>query len=310
MRAYIIPEFGASGAIAERPTPEPGEGQILVRVRAASVNAFDLTVREGFMKDHMEHRFPLILGLDYAGSVAATGPGVMGFHVGDEVFGAVGKMHAGEGSFAEYVTVSAALAARRPDDLPVEVAAALPLAGGEALAEVEAADIGAADTVLIVGSGGGVGAFATQLAARHGARIIAATSADKVDEVRALGASDVVDYAADLQEQVRRLVPDGVAALIDHFHDAAGLVPLAELVRSGGHVVSPIAYGGEQALARLPVTFHFVPPAADRVAELGDLASHGSLRVAVETFPLARAGEALARQATRQVKGKLVVLMD
>jgi NADPH:quinone reductase-like Zn-dependent oxidoreductase len=236
---------------------------------------------------------------------------VSGLAVGDEVFGAVGKAHLGEGAFAEYATVSAALAARRPDDLPAEVAAALPLAGGEALAEIDAADVGAGDTVLVVGAGGGVGAFATQLAAHRGARVIAVTSADKAEWVRGLGAAEVLDYAAaDLAEQVRRVAPDGVAALIDHFHDAAGLVPLAGLVRSGGRVVSPIAMGGDQALAGLSVTFHFVQADVSRAAELGDLVSRGELKVAVETSPLERAGAALAQQATRQVRGKLVVVID
>jgi NADPH:quinone reductase-like Zn-dependent oxidoreductase len=243
--------------------------------------------------------------------VAADGTGVSGLAAGGEVFGAVGKMHMGEGTFAEYTAVNATIAARRPADLAVETAAALPIAGGTALAEVEAADIGAGDSVLIVGSGGGVGAFAVQLAARRGARVIAVTSADKADESLALGAADVLDYAApDLVEQVRGLAPAGVAALIDNFHDAASLVPLAALVRSAGRVVSPVAMGGEEALAGLPVTFHRAQAALDRVAELGDLASRGELRVGIETYPLERVGEALARQATRQVPGKLVVAID
>lgn len=308
MRAYIIPKFGAPGQTAEVPTPEPDAGEILVRVKAASVNAFDLTVREGFMKDRMEHRFPLILGSDYAGTVAALGPGVSDLAVGDEVFGGVGKSYAGAGSYAEYVTASGALAVPRPTSVSVEVAAALPLAGTTALAEVDAAALEAGQMVLIIGAGGGVGAFAVQLAARRGARVIAVTSEDKADAARKLGATEVLNYAAtDLDEQIRRLAPNGVAALIDHFHDAEGLVPLAELVSPGGRVVSPIAYGGEQALAAVPVTFHSARFALDRVAELAALAAQGVLEVPVETFPLARAGEALARQATRQAGGKLVV---
>ena len=91
MRAFIVNQFGEAGSVGERPKPEAGDGQLLVRVRAAGVNAFDPVVRAGFLKDFMEHRFPLTPGLDYAGTVEALGPGVSGFAVGDEVFGAVGK---------------------------------------------------------------------------------------------------------------------------------------------------------------------------------------------------------------------------
>jgi NADPH:quinone reductase-like Zn-dependent oxidoreductase len=268
----------------------------------------DPMVTTGMLKDFMEHRLPLTPGSDYAGTVERIGPGLTGFDIGDEVFGNVGKAWFGEGTFAQYVTASAALAFKRPAGLSPEVAAAIPVAGGTAIAEVEAAGVGPGDAVLIVGAAGGVGGFAVQLAARRGARVIAATSAGKTAEVRALGASEVVDSAAaDVVEQVRRLAPDGVAALIDNFHDAAGLVPLAGAVRTGGTIVSPVAMGGEQALAGLPVTFRMVQAATARAGELAELVARGELRVAVETVPLDRAADALARQSTRQVHGKLVV---
>jgi NADPH:quinone reductase-like Zn-dependent oxidoreductase len=311
MRAYIVPEFGVPGSIAERPTPRPAEGEVLVRVRAAGVNAMDPIVASGMYRDFMEHRFPLTPGLDYAGTVEEIGPGVTGVEAGDEVFGAVGKSHAGDGSFAELVTATATLASPRPGFLPAEWAAALPVAGGTAVAAVEAAGLGEGDTVLVVGAAGGVGGFATQLAARRGARVIGLTSAENLDFVRGLGASEVVDYAAvDVLEQVRRLAPDGVTAIIDNFHDAAGLVALAELVRPGATVVSPVAMGGDQALAGRPVTFHLVQAAVDRAGELGELAARGELDVPVETLPLERAEEALALQATRTMRGKLVLVIS
>jgi len=311
MRAYVVPDFGAPGTVGERPTPEPGAGEILVRVKAASVNAVDPILLSGAYKDFMEHRFPFVPGSDYAGTVVALGRDVGGFAVGDEVFGAVGKAHVGEGSFAESVTANAALAFRRPNELSAESAAALPLAGGTALAEVDAAEVGDGDTVLIVGSGGGVGAFATQLAARRGARVIAVTKPEQADEVRRLGASEVLDYTAgDLVGQVRAVAPDGVTVLIDHFHDAAGLVPIAAVVQPGGRIVSPIAMGGAEALADLPVTFHLANAALGRVDELAEAATRGELDVAVETFPLDQTADALARQMTRQARGKLVVVID
>lgn len=313
MRAFIIEQFGEQGEVGERPTPEPSEGEILVRVRAASVNAMDPVMRAGFARDWMEHRLPLTPGLDYAGTVESVGPGVTGFAPGDEVFGPVGKPYLGEGAFAEYVTASAAVAAKRPASLPAEQAAALPHAGGAALAAVDAIGAGEGDSIAIVGAGGGVGGLATQLAASRGLRVIAVTKGANAEYVRELGASDVVDYTAgDIVEQLLAREPGGVAGIIDLYHDAQGAAPLAAAVRPGGHIASGIAMGIEQALAGQPVSGQVFRGAWDRVAELGDLAATGKLRVDVEVLPLERAAEALDRQLSRQVRGKqvLAVLND
>lgn len=120
--------------------------------------------------------------------------------------------------------------------------------------------------------------------------------------------SAIVDQI-DLVEQVRALAPDGVAALIDHVHDAASLTPFAALVRPGGRVVSPVAMGAQQALAHLPVSVHVVQAAVDRAGELAGLAVDGEPSLPVETLPLADAGKALARRSTRRVRGKLVLLV-
>ena len=155
-----------------------------------------------------------------------------------------------------------------------------------------------------------MGVFAVQLAARRGARVIACTSAENAAFVRGLGASEIVDYeVGDVVDQVRALAPDGVAAVVDNYHDAAGLVPYATLVRPGGAVVSPVAMGAEQSLADLPVTFHLVQAAVDRAGELGAMAARGELTVPVETYPFEQAADALDRQATRQSRGKLVLIV-
>ena len=101
MRALFYPDFGVDGVVGDRPTPEAGEGQVLVKVKAAAINAMDPILASGAFKDFMEHRLPLTPGSDYAGTVVAVGPGVSGIAIGDEVFGDVGKMYAGEGSLAE-----------------------------------------------------------------------------------------------------------------------------------------------------------------------------------------------------------------
>jgi NADPH2:quinone reductase len=308
MRAFIIEDFGKPGVVGERARPEPGEGQILVRVKAAGVNGMDPMIRAGDARHWMEHRMPVTPGLDYAGTVEAVGPGVEQIKPGDEVFGAVGKMYAGEGTFAEYTTANAAVAAKRPEDLPVQVAAALPTAGGAALAAVEALDAKPGDTIAIVGAAGGVGGFATQLAAQRGIHVIAVTSGANADLVRELGAEEVIDHTStDTVLQLRASVPDGIDGIIDLFHDAQGAASLAAAIKPGGRVVSPVAMGLEQALAGGPVSGHNVRAAINRAAELGALAASGSLVVPLEELPLDRAAEALDRQATHRVRGKLVL---
>jgi NADPH:quinone reductase-like Zn-dependent oxidoreductase len=310
MRAYSIPQFGADGAVSQRAIPEPGEGEILVRVHAAGVNAMDPFYGTGRYQSFMEHRLPITPGNDYAGTVEALGPGVEGLAIGDEVFGDVGKAYAGEGTFAEYTTASAALAAHRPAELPAEKAAALPRTGGTALAALDALDARPGDTIVVIGAAGGVGNFVTQLAARSGIDVIAVTKGENADFVRRLGASEVIDYTAgDVVEQVRALRPDGVAGVMDNFHDAAGLLPFASIVRPGGRIVSPLAMGAEQAFEGQPVNAKVVSAAPDRAGELGELAARGELDVPVEMFALEDAAQALDKQASRQVPGKLVILI-
>src|SRR5437867_12183144 len=133
MRAYALDSFGEPGSVRDLPAPEPAVGQVLVRVAAAGVNPFDAAVVNGFAKDMMEHRFPLVPGIDASGVIEAVGDGVEGWNAGDEVFGAVGKMYLGEGTFAEHTTMSAGTIARRPASVDRALAAAMPTAGVTAL---------------------------------------------------------------------------------------------------------------------------------------------------------------------------------
>lgn len=105
MRAVVIAEQGASRTLTELPTPEPGAGEVLVRVEASSLNGFDTAVAAGYLAGMMEHRFPVVLGKDFAGTVEAVGAGVTRFAAGDRVFGVVTKAFLGDGGFGEYVVV-------------------------------------------------------------------------------------------------------------------------------------------------------------------------------------------------------------
>ena len=312
MRAFSIQQFGEPGSVQPRPVPVPQAGEVLVRVKAAGVNAMDPLVASGAYQAMMEHRLPLTPGLDVSGVVEAVGPGVDGLGAGDEVYGRSTKTYFGDGSFAELMVTTPAGLARKPAVLSHVQAAALGTAGTTALALVGAADIQRGQTVAIVGAAGGVGSFTTELAARAGAHVIAVTSQVGAGLVRDLGVADVIDYESeDVARAIRALAPGGVDALIDLHSDHDTLLTLAATVKPGGRVVSPVGAADADALEARGLHGGNVRAATDRVGELGEMAARGELRVPVSrTFTLDQAAEALAEQATHQAPGKLVILVE
>jgi len=175
------------------PDPVAGPGQVVVDIRAASVNGADWKMRSGAYATIAA--FPYILGRDFSGVVAEVADGVTDFGPGDAVFGvcAVGQ----EGAYAEKIAIDAAILAPKPDGFSHLEMAAVALTGLTALVSVEdALALRAGETILIQGGAGGVGGFAVQLAKHLGARVVATASAANLDYVRGLGADEVVDYAA------------------------------------------------------------------------------------------------------------------
>ena len=311
MRAFAIKQFGEPGSVVERPTPIPQPGEVLVRVRAAGVNAMDPILASGAYQAMMEHRLPLTPGLDMSGTVEAVGPGVEGLRVGDEVFGRSTKPYFGDGTLAEFVITERKGLWPKPASLSHTDAAGLGTAGTAALALVDAVSPQRGEAVVIVGAAGGVGSFVTQLVARTGARVIALTGVGSAPFVRDLGATDVIDYETDdLVAAIRALVPDGVDALIDLHSDRDTLMGLVGTVKRGGRVVSPLNAVDTEALAERGLSGSNVRAATDRVGELGDLVARGELRVPIsQTYALDDASDALGEQATHHSRGKLVVLI-
>lgn len=216
MKAYALTDFESAPMLVDIDVPEPADGEVRVRVHAASVNGFDLSVAGGNLKDMMEHRFPVALGKDFAGVVDAVGDDVDDYQVGDRVFGVVTKPYLGDGSFGEYVTVSTAVGlARLPESVDFVEGAALGLAGVAALAAVDAGGLEPGQSVLIVGATGGVGSQAVQLANHAGAHVIATASSEAERTlVTDLGAATTVDYHGDVAAAVREARPDGVDVII------------------------------------------------------------------------------------------------
>ena len=311
MRAFALDAFGQPGSIHELPDPEPAEKEVRVRVSAASINPFDNFVLQGYVKDRMEHRFPLVPSADLAGTVDAIGSGVDGFAVGDSVFGVTGNMVMGEGTLAEFATASTATIAKRPVAVSELSAAALPLAGVSALMSIEAAAPRPNDVVVIVGASGGIGSYAVQLAAASGARVIGVTSKGKTEYVKSLGAHEVIDRtSSDVVEALKAKHPDGVAAIIDTGSDAAGLARLSEAVRKGGTVTSMKGAAAVEDLAKRGIKGVNVGTEVtrERLEHVAKLAADGKLRAPhIETFPLEKASEAFQLIVQDTHLGKVVV---
>ena len=313
MRAFAVDAFGERGSVHELPTPQPGEGEVLVRVKAASLNAFDWVVVQGYAKDYMEHRFPLTPGIDASGVIEAVGPNVGGVAVGDEVYGVSDKPFQGAGSLAQFLVTPATAVSPKPGTVDHVGAATLPVAALTALSAVEAVYPREGQVVLVTGATGGVGSFATQLLANRGARVLAVAREENADYARSLGADDTVDYTkGDLGDLVLARYPDGVDAVVDHTGDADLVAKLVDLLRPDGAVVSvagavEVAAVGQRGLrganvGRAPL---------GRLAELSRMVEAGEVRIpATKTYALEDAAVALEEQGTRHVRGKLVLQID
>jgi NADPH:quinone reductase-like Zn-dependent oxidoreductase len=311
MKAFAIDELGGPGSIHERPVPEPAEGQVRVRVAAAGVNPFDNAVLQGYLKDHMEHRFPLVPGMDAAGTVDAVGDGVDALSVGDRVFGSVGKPFLGEGTLAEFVAMSAGTVDRTPEALDDEVAAAIPTAGVTALQIADDLALQDGHVVVALGATGGVGSYFVQLATVRGARVVAVCSAANAGYARELGAAEAIDYAAgDVAEAVRARYPDGIDAVAGMHGDPETLARLAEQVRSGGRVASAVGGVDVETLAGRGIQGTNVMGRAttaslDQLATM--LAAKQIVAPPLTAFAIADAAKAFESVGSGHTRGKIVV---
>jgi len=243
MRAYIVehPEGPFTGVDLPRPTPTTGE--VLVRVQASGVNPLDTKIRAG-KAAHAEQSLPAVLGLDMAGVVEETGPGVTTFHPGDEVYGMVGGVGGHQGTLAEFVAAPADLLALKPKSLSMRQAAALPLitiTAWEGI--VDRAQVHTGQKVLIHAGAGGVGHIAVQLAKARGAEVFATVSGEKQHIVERLGATPI-DYRTLTPEQYVAQYTGGQG--FDVIYDTVGGATIdasfTAVKRYTGHVVSCLGW--------------------------------------------------------------------
>jgi NADPH:quinone reductase len=312
MRAVAVEGFGAAPQLMELPKPTPGAGEVLVRLNAGGMNPFDWKIANGTLKGR-PHVFPLILGVDGAGTVEAVGRAVDRFRVGDRIFGSFLHDPVGTGTYTEYAPVPQRNAvARIPDALSDRDAAALPTAGitaFEALSQLEPAEGGG--SLLVVGASGGIGSIALLLAHGRGVRVIAVARPASSERLLAHGASAVVDPTLPgWPDRVRALAPKGVDAALDLMSNSAGFGQTAALVRPGGRAGSTI--GAAEGAAVPPgvraLNINLEPSVALLDQLTKEMIDRG-LNVPVErTIALQEAPAVLAEIRSGRSSGKTVIL--
>jgi len=240
MRAVAVSRFGEPPKVIEAMTPVAGPGQLLIKLATAAMNPMDFRLASGEWRP-APAVFPMVLGVDGAGVVEATGEGTRRFAVGDRVFGQLFLPPIGAfGTYAEYVAVSAeAPLADVPDGLDLVRAATVPTAGGTGMSLVDLVEPLDGQVVLVIGAGGGVGSFATQFAINAGGLVIVNINAPAERRMRSYGVNRTIVRSVDsVTDVVRRSCPAGVDVLIDLASDAKQFAAMAGLVRPGGTAIT------------------------------------------------------------------------
>jgi NADPH:quinone reductase len=297
MRALVLESVNAPFVSREIARPVAGPGQVLVEIAASSVNPLDTKIRAG-AAGHAKHPLPAVLGMDLAGVVRAVGVGVERFRVGDEVYGLTGGVAGLQGSLAEYAAVDADLLARKPANLSMREAAALPLiaiTAWEGL--VDRARTQPGQKVLVHGGAGGVGHVAVQIAKALGADVHATVSPAQADTVRRFGATPIDHTTTTVDDYVAQHT-GGLG--FDVIYDTVGGAVLDASFRAariyGGHVVSALGWGT-----------HALAPLSFRAATYSGVFT---LLPMLTGQGRAHHGEILEQVAKLVESGRLVPLMD
>ena len=318
MTAVVGDRCGSSDVlrVARVPVPEPGEGEVLVRVHAASINTADIEnlrgrpwpvrLYTGLRRPRMK-----VPGFDIAGVVEEVGPGVASIGVGDEVWADL--FGSGAGAFAEYVCVSESALLPKPAGVSFAKAATAPHSAVLALQALKSRGVSPGDHVLINGGGGCVGPFAIQIARALGAEVTGVDHTDKLDLMRSVGADHVVDFTlVDVTRSGRRydLIVDiaasrSVTAFRRSLTERGAYVQVA---RSLGGFFSAALLGALIGGRRRMGVFMWVPNHSGDMARIGDLIASGAVVPVIDrVFPLAETPRAVALQESGKANGKVVL---
>jgi len=302
MKAIRIHEFGGPEVLKyeEVPEPQPGPGEIRIRIIAAGVNPIDWKIRRGLMG---KMPFPMTMGLDIAGVVDAQGQEAASFQPGEEVFA---KVSIGQGGYAEYTVVNSAQVARKPKSIGFIESAAIPTAGLAAWQSLfDIAGLEKGQSVLIHGAAGGVGSFAVQFAKWKGAHVIGTASEKNEQFLKSIGADEFIDYKKQRFEDVAGkvdVVLDTVGG--DTFERSWGVL------KPGGFLVSTVAGIPEGLPEKYGVRAQTLMTRADggELAQIAAVIDEQPVKPVVTTvLPLSEAQKAHEMSESRHTRGKIVL---
>lgn len=310
-RAIVINQYGGKENLTEATVtlPELNENQVLVKVKATSINPIDWKTREGYLRKMFDWQFPIILGWDVAGVIEAIGSAVTEWSVGDRVFARPESTRFG--TYADYTIVDVDQLAKIPAEVSYQAAAAVPLAGLTAYqALFDHGHLTAGQKVLIHAGAGGVGTYAIQLAKAKGAFVYTTASASNHPLLKKLGADVVIDYhTTDFTKVVKAV--DLV------FDTLGGAIQQASLtvLKPGGRLISILGIQDEQIAAEKEIHAEaiWLQPNGKQLQELADLMAEGKLTSVIGSeFPLTEQGvyDAHALSETHHAVGKIVLTND
>jgi len=313
MKAAIINEFGGRDKIqiVDLPIPEPNDGEVLVKIKAAGINPVDFKIREGYLKERMPCQFPIILGWDFAGVVEKNGFGAHRFKAGDEVFAYARRSKIQFGTYSEYITLPESFITYKPKSISFEEAAAVPLAALTAYQSiVQKGGLRPNENVLIIGATGGVGSFAVQIAGILGANVVAVSSGVNKMYALGLGAKYFIDYSkGDVTTQIEENFPDK----FDLVFDCTGKeyqLSAYQYLKPGGRLVSILNQANPALVDRFQVQFHyvFVEPNVLQLNQLAEWIDAKKLKVHIEEiFSLENVKRAHEKIESQHTRGKLIL---
>ncbi len=293
--------------------PTPAAGEVVVRVRSASLNPVDWKIATGKFRLLVKGGLPRTMGSDFAGDVAAVGSGVAGFRAGEPVWGFIDPFKQPEGTFAEFCAVPAASVFPRPAGVSCRDAAALACVGVTAVRMCDLAEVSPGKSVLVNGASGGVGHVAVQVAKARGARVTAVASGRRREFVTSLGADEFIDYGQSSPESW----PGGFDAVFDCVPNLLRGIH-RRLLAKGGHYVSTLPDAATFLLDPImnllgSIRRHgvMIGPSAAAMQELASDLENGQLRCHIEEeFTLDHVADAIARSRAGRVQGKLVIRVE